>query len=90
MVLQPEKIPVEAACNRLAKQLDKDGLQWAMTGGEDYQLVGTMAAVEAEKICEQYAQQPRQTAFYYRCCRMRQRCLVRAARNAAKNEKKRI
>lgn len=63
MVLQPEKIPVEAACNRLAKQLDKDGLQWAMTGGEDYQLVGTMAAVEAEKICEQYAQQTGKQLF---------------------------
>lgn len=57
MVLQPEKIPVEAACSRLAVQLGADGLRWAMTGGEDYQLVGTMEAAQAETICEQYAQQ---------------------------------
>ncbi len=57
MVLQPEQIPVEAACSRLAVQLGADGLRWAMTGGEDYQLVGTMEAAQAETICEQYAQQ---------------------------------
>ena len=63
LVLQPENIPVDDACSRLALQLGADGLQWAMTGGEDYQLVGTMAAAQAEAICEQYAQQTGKQLF---------------------------
>lgn len=57
IILQPDAVPVDEACWRLAVQLGTDGLQWAMTGGEDYQLVGTMAAAHAEDICSRYVQQ---------------------------------
>lgn len=64
MILQPEQIPVDQACDRLAVQLGADGLQWAMTGGEDYQLVGTLAAADAAKICEQYTAQTGAPLFF--------------------------
>ena len=54
IVLKPEQVPVNESCARLAEYLGADGLQWAMTGGEDYQLVGTMAAEQADKICRRY------------------------------------
>ena len=41
-------------CRHLAEQVGADGLQWAMTGGEDYQLVGTIAAEKAAEIKQQY------------------------------------
>lgn len=52
--LQTEKIPVDEDCRHLAEQVGADGLQWAMTGGEDYQLVGTIAAEKAAEIKQQY------------------------------------
>ncbi len=54
LVVQPEQVPVNESCTFLAERLGEDGLHWAMTGGEDYQLVGTMAAERAEEICAQY------------------------------------
>lgn len=54
MVLQPELVPINESCAFLADLCQADGLHWAMTGGEDYQLVGTMAAERAEEICAQY------------------------------------
>ncbi len=57
LLLQPEAVPVNASCAALAETLRADGLHWALTGGEDYQLVGTMAAERAEEICEQYKAQ---------------------------------
>lgn len=57
VILQPQKVPVDASCQRLAAQQGTDALKWALTGGEDYQLVGTMAADEAESICARYRQE---------------------------------
>lgn len=54
LVLRPEQVPVHESCAFLADRLGTDGLRWAMTGGEDYQLVGTMAAERAEEICAAY------------------------------------
>ena len=57
LILKPECIPVNTDCKIVAKQLGADGLQWAMTGGEDYQLVGTMKAEHSEAICRRYEEQ---------------------------------
>lgn len=57
LILDPVKIPVDKSCAKLAEQLKIEGLQWAMTGGEDYQLVGTLTGAKAEEICQQYRQQ---------------------------------
>ncbi len=54
LILRPECVPVNESCTVLAEQLNTDGLEWAMTGGEDYQLVGTMAEERVEEICRQY------------------------------------
>ncbi|MBR5319899.1 MAG: thiamine-phosphate kinase [Peptococcaceae bacterium] len=54
LVLRPEQVPVHESCAFLADRLGTDGLRWAMSGGEDYQLVGTMAAERAEEICAAY------------------------------------
>lgn len=54
LILNPEYVPVNETCRIAAEQLGADGLEWALTGGEDYQLAGTMEAERAEKICRQY------------------------------------
>lgn len=54
MALHADAIPVNDAAKRLAEQLGVDGLQWALTGGEDYQLLGTMDGACAEELCERY------------------------------------
>ena len=54
MVVNADSVPVNEACRTLADATGKNGLQWALTGGEDYQLVGTMDAEKAEEICEKY------------------------------------
>jgi len=57
LVLDPECVPVDEACKRLAIQVSANSLHWAMTGGEDYQLVGTLAAAHAEEIFARYQAQ---------------------------------
>ena len=57
LILKPDCVPVQETCMVLAEQLGENGLEWAMTGGEDYQLVGTMKAEKAEEICRLYEQQ---------------------------------
>lgn len=54
MILDKAAVPVCDACERLAASVGKSGIQWALTGGEDYQLVGTMDAAQAEEICARY------------------------------------
>ncbi len=54
LIVQPDAVPVNRSCAALAQMRDADALQWAITGGEDYQLVGTMEAEQAEEICAKY------------------------------------
>lgn len=54
LIIHPDKVPIDWACTQLATKLKTDDLHWAMTGGEDYQLIGTLAGSEAEEICKQY------------------------------------
>ncbi len=61
LVLYADKIPVCPEAAYLAKQIGADSLQWALSGGEDYQLVGTLDGDFAETICETYHAQTGKT-----------------------------
>ena len=48
--LDKDKIPLSEETIRLGKRLGTDPLNWAFTGGEDYELAGTMSRKNWEKI----------------------------------------
>ena len=48
--LDKDKIPLSEETIRLGKRLGTDSLNWAFTGGEDYELAGTMSRKNWEKI----------------------------------------
>lgn len=48
--LDKDKIPLSEETIRLGKRLGTDPLNWAFTGGEDYELAGTMNRKNWEKI----------------------------------------
>lgn len=56
LFLSAEQIPVDAIGCKVAEQCGYDGLQWALQGGEDYQLVGTMDGMQARSVCARYEQ----------------------------------
>ncbi len=53
-VLDYEAIPVRPETLALAESCHLDGRQWALYGGEDYQLVGTLEAHNALQAAERY------------------------------------
>lgn len=55
-VLEYDALPLRSETEKLAESCCLDGRQWALTGGEDYQLVGTLAAEQAEQAAERYHQ----------------------------------
>ena len=48
--LDKDKIPLSEETIRLGKRLGTDSLNWAFTGGEDYELAGTISPKNWEKI----------------------------------------
>ena len=48
--LDKDKIPLSEETIRLGKRLGTDPLNWAFTGGEDYELAGTMSRKNWEKL----------------------------------------
>lgn len=56
LFLSAEQIPVDTIGCKVAEQCGHDGLQWALQGGEDYQLVGTMDGTQAQSVCTRYEQ----------------------------------
>ena len=48
--LDKDKIPLSEETIRLGKRLSTDSLNWAFTGGEDYELAGTISPENWEKI----------------------------------------
>ena len=48
--MDKDKIPLSEETIRLGKRLGTDPLNWAFTGGEDYELAGTMSRKNWEKI----------------------------------------
>lgn len=53
--VEAERIPILAEALELARQIGKDPLAWALYGGEDYQLVGTVAAERVVAVASQFA-----------------------------------
>ena len=54
LYLHTDNVPVNPYAAGLAKQIGTNALQWALTGGEDYQLAGTLDGAYAEEICKAY------------------------------------
>jgi thiamine-monophosphate kinase len=49
-LLQPASVPMSVELNRLATEVDKSPLDWALYGGEDYELLFTASSADQEKI----------------------------------------
>ena len=45
-----EKIPISAEAAKLGAYLAKDPVDWALTGGEDYELIGTISEENFRKL----------------------------------------
>jgi thiamine-monophosphate kinase len=50
IVVDAPRIPLADVMRQYAAAVGKSALDWALYGGEDYELVGTVAAAEAERI----------------------------------------
>ncbi|WP_421617192.1 thiamine-phosphate kinase [Brevibacillus sp. TJ4] len=55
--VEAERIPLLAKTRSYAQKVGKDPLAWALYGGEDYQLVGTLAAERSEEVARRFAEQ---------------------------------
>lgn len=55
IMVDPERIPIREDARAYAAHVDKDPLDWAFYGGEDYQLVGTLEASRADEVAKQFA-----------------------------------
>ena len=44
------KIPISEEAGKLGARLSKDPLDWALTGGEDYELIGTISEENLQKL----------------------------------------
>ena len=51
-IIYEEKIPMLEPVKKLAKSINKDPLQWALQGGEDYQLLMSVKEENVEKVIE--------------------------------------
>lgn len=56
ILIEQDKIPLSASLLDYAQSVDKDPLEWALTGGEDYQLVGTVSEAEVDELAAQFEQ----------------------------------
>lgn len=56
IIIKSAKIPISQETHKLASLRQASSLEWALFGGEDYQLVGTIAAEKADELTEIYAQ----------------------------------
>jgi thiamine-monophosphate kinase len=50
LLIEQAKLPLSAAVSRLAAQSGMDAYEWAWSGGEDYQLLGTICAAGWEEL----------------------------------------
>lgn len=53
--VEADRIPIREEVRSYARHAGKDPLDWALYGGEDYQLVGTLAASCADEVARQFA-----------------------------------
>jgi thiamine-monophosphate kinase len=52
--IDADKLPLSAACRDAAKSLEQDEIKWALTGGEDYELLLAVAPQCAPEWVEQF------------------------------------
>ncbi len=57
IVLHEERLPIHADLLRYARETGKHYLDWLLYGGEDYELIGTVAAGEAEAVKAEFERQ---------------------------------
>jgi thiamine-monophosphate kinase len=50
-------LPISAACRDVARALQRDTSEWALAGGEDYQLMFTVACHDVERIRQELEEQ---------------------------------
>jgi thiamine-monophosphate kinase len=50
--IETERLPISPACRGLAKAAGHDALQWALSGGEDYELLLCVAPEKANEVTE--------------------------------------
>ena len=51
-LIHESRIPIHPATRQIADELQEDALTWALTGGEDYQLLFTLSKEEYEAIAD--------------------------------------
>lgn len=56
LLVDAVKVPVREDVRAYAMHVEKDPLDWAFYGGEDYQLVGTLAADRVDAVARQFAE----------------------------------
>jgi thiamine-monophosphate kinase len=54
IVLHEERFPVEAALRSYAETVERNPVDWILFGGEDYELVGTVAAKDEQALREAF------------------------------------
>src|SRR3989338_1452813 len=50
IIIEEDKIPISQGAKKASKILNKDSLNLALYGGEDYQLVGTASEIDCKKL----------------------------------------
>lgn len=58
VVIDVETIPIDEACTVVATAIGANALEWAMTGGEDYELLFATDPYGFEKILSNYSEKP--------------------------------
>jgi len=51
LVIERERIPLSPMIRECGQKLGKDPFDWALHGGEDYELIGTISEAGWEKLC---------------------------------------
>lgn len=57
LVVDGGKVPIHESVARYAKKKSVDALEWALFGGEDYQLVGTVKKERADEVAELFSKE---------------------------------
>ncbi|MFW6145084.1 MAG: thiamine-phosphate kinase, partial [Candidatus Natronoplasma sp.] len=50
--VEREKVPISEKTRKTGENLGKDPMMWALSGGEDFELVFTVSPKDLDKICD--------------------------------------
>jgi len=56
VTIQANSVPISPICRQTAEQLNQDPVQWALTSGEEYELLLAVSPHLAEQVAELVAQ----------------------------------